>query len=65
MASKDKTIFKLEKDITAKMFAIKIGKITPKDSEIGKALNLMKSLDEPLYDTLLANYKALLEKIKQ
>jgi hypothetical protein len=62
--SKERNLIKLEKDIKTKMDLIKIGKILPKDSGIGKMINLVKTLDEPLYDKLLTEYKKILSNIK-
>lgn len=59
----EKQIIKLEKEIIAKMLAIKNKKTTPKDSGIGKLINLMKSFDEPLYDELMAKYKKTLSEL--
>lgn len=63
MAS-EKNIIKLEKDIRAKMMQIKSGKITPKDSGIGKNINLMKAIDEPLFEKLMDEYKGILSSLK-
>lgn len=60
MAS-EKNIIKLEKEIRVKMIQIKNGKITPAESGIGKFINLLKSIDEPLYDKLMAEYKTILK----
>lgn len=62
--AKEKDIIRLEKDIRAKMIGIKSGKILPKDSGIGKLINLMKSFDEPLYDKIMVEYKEILSKSK-
>jgi len=62
--SKERNLIKLEKDIKTKMDLIKIGKILPKDSGIGKMINLVKTLDEPLYDKILIEYKKVLSNIK-
>ena len=59
MAS-ERNIIKLEKEIRAKMMQIKTGKILPKDSGIGKMMNLMKSFDEPLFEKLMIEYKSVL-----
>lgn len=53
---------KLEKQIRGKFLAIKIGKETPATSGIGKLINQMKNVDEPLYLTLLEEYKSLIKK---
>ncbi len=63
MAS-EKNILKLEKDIRAKMMQIKSGKVTPKDSGIGKNINLMKAIDEPLFEKLMDEYKSILSSLK-
>ena len=61
----EKNLIKLEKDIRVKMMNIKSGKLTPAESGIGKSINLMKSFDEPLYDTLMKEYKEVLNKLKK
>ena len=63
MAS-EKDLIKLEKEIRSKMMKIKSGKILPKDSGIGKLINLMKSFDEPLYDKIMVDYKKILDFLK-
>jgi hypothetical protein len=62
MAS-EKDLKKLEKEIYSKMAKIKSGSLLPKDSGIGKMINLMKSFDEPLYDKILSDYKKVLNSI--
>lgn len=62
MAS-EKDLRKLEKEIYSKMAKIKSGSLLPKDSGIGKMINLMKSFDEPLYNKILNEYKKILESI--
>jgi hypothetical protein len=64
MAS-EKNLFKLEKEIRVKMMNIKSGKLLPKDSGIGKLINMMKSLDEPLYEKIMVEYKGILANIKK
>ncbi len=59
MAS-EKELIKLEKEIKSKMIQIKNNKITPAESGIGKLINLMKKLDEPLFDKLMSEYKIIL-----
>ena len=61
----EKNIIKLEKTIRGKMIAIKAGTLTPKESEIGKLMNLMKNFDEPLYEKLIKNYKEILLKYNE
>jgi hypothetical protein len=51
----------LEKKIKTLFIQIKSGKITPKDSGIGKWLNNMKEIDEPTYNVLLNQYKEILK----
>ena len=40
--SKERNLIKLEKDIKTKMDLIQIGKLLPKDSGIGKMINLVR-----------------------
>jgi len=63
MAS-EKDLLKLEKEIRVKMTNIKSGKILPKDSGIGRMINLMKSFDEPLYEKIMTEYKQILQNLK-
>jgi hypothetical protein len=56
----ERDLNRLEKEIYLKMRAIKNGTLLPKDSGIGKMINLMKSLDEPLYEKILTEYKNVL-----
>lgn len=63
MAS-EKEIIRLEKEIKAKMIQIKSRSITPKESGIGKLINLMKSFDEPLHDRIMIDYKLILLNLK-
>ena len=60
----ERNLIKLEKDIKTKMDLIKIGKLLPKDSGIGKMINLVKTLDEPLYDKILTDYKKVRSNLK-
>lgn len=60
----EKNILKLEKEIRVKMINIKSGKLLPKDSGIGKLINLMKGIDEVLYDSLMTEYKLVLKNLK-
>ena len=62
--SNERNLIKLERDIKTKMNLIKDGKLLPKDSGIGKMINLMKSLDEPLYDRIMIEYKNILSNLK-
>lgn len=59
----ERDIIKLEKEIYLKMRKIKSGELLPKDSGIGKMINLMKSFDEPLYDKILTEYKNILDSL--
>jgi hypothetical protein len=63
MAS-ERDLIRLEKEIRVKMMNIKSGKLLPKDSGIGKMINLMKSFDEPLYEKIMTEYKSILASIK-
>lgn len=62
--SRERNIIKLEKEILSKMQSIKSGKLLPKDSGIGKLINLMKTMDEPLYDSIMSDYKIVLKNLK-
>lgn len=59
----EKDLVKLEKEIRIKMISIRNKSITPKDSGIGKLINLMKSLDEPLHQKIMSEYKDLLKSL--
>ena len=63
MAS-EKELIKLEKEIRSKMIQIKNRKLTPVESRIGKLLNMMKPLDEPLYEKIITEYKQILQNLK-
>ena len=54
----------LEKKINSLITQIKIKKITPAESGIGKFINQMKSLDEPCYNKKLKEYTQVLNDIK-
>lgn len=60
--AKERDIIRLEKEIRNKMRSIKLGVLSPKDSGIGKMINLMKSFDEPLFDKLMIEYKNVLNE---
>lgn len=62
--SNERNLIKLEKEIRTKMMQIKSGKLLPKDSGIGKLINLMKALDEPLSLEIIEEYKGILAKLK-
>lgn len=62
--AREKDIIRLEKEIRGKFLQLKLKKVTPAESGIGKLLNLMKVFDEPLYDKMLAEYKIILKNIK-
>lgn len=61
--STEKNLIKLEKEIRVKMMNIKSGKLLPKDSGIGKLINLMKAIDKPLYDSIMEEYKKVLKNL--
>lgn len=60
----ERDLIRLEKEIYSKMKQIKSRQLLPKDSGIGKMINLMKSLDEPLYDKIMIEYKSILNSLK-
>lgn len=61
---REKDLIKLEKDIKIKINNIKLGKIKKSESGIGRSLNLMKTFDEVLYESLLSEYKKISDIIK-
>ena len=63
MAS-ERELIRLEKEIKLKMIAIEKKTLLPKDSGIGKLLNLLKAIDEPLFDKLMSDYKRILSTLK-
>ena len=60
---RESNLIRLEKEIRVKMINIKSGKLTPKDSGIGKLINMLKALDEPLYNSTMDEYKKILKNI--
>lgn len=56
----EKEIQKLEREIFIKMMSIKSGKVSPKDSGIGKLFNILKGVDEVSYEKHLSEYKEIL-----
>ncbi len=61
---REKDLIRLEARIRRLMTQIESGKVTPRDSGIAPALNMMKKLDEVLYQELLDKYKLILNKLK-
>lgn len=59
-----KKINEIERKIVAKMGAIKRKEVTPKDSGIGVLFSSLRTLDLPLYESLVSDYKKVLEGIK-
>lgn len=57
MAKNDKDIRSLETRINNAIKEISKGEKTPKETEIGKLLNLLKSMDEPSYIKLAEKYR--------
>ena len=60
----ERLLRKAEKEVLAGIMAIKSGKKTPAEANLGRILNSLKSLDEPLYDELLEKYKKAVELSK-
>ena len=54
----------LEKIIRGRMMAIKTKQTTPAASRIGYLFKVLKELDEPLHNNLLAEYKTVLQNLK-
>jgi len=52
----------LEKRIRGKFLSLKSGTSSIKDAKIGILLNPLKTLDEPLYNQLLNEYKNIIDK---
>ena len=57
----DKLIQRAEKEIRVGIKAIRDGNKTVKDAGLGKLLNALKTLDEPLYIELIELYKKALK----
>ena len=55
-------IKRIEKNIRNKMSQIDSGELTPAKSNIGKQFTKLKDLDEPLWETLIQEYKEILQK---
>ncbi len=53
----------LIKKITGGILGIKNGTKTPQ--EVGKFLNLLKGINQPMYEDLFNDYKQALEQIKK
>jgi hypothetical protein len=62
--AREKDIIRLEKEIRGKFLQLKLKKVTPAESGIGRLLNLMKAFDEPLFDELMKEYKVILANLK-
>jgi len=54
----------LEKKIRGKFIGLRNGTETPATCGIATLLNKMKGINEPFYDSLLLEYKNILENIK-
>lgn len=57
----ERLLKKAEKEIRVGIKAIRDGNKTPKESGLGKMLNALKPLDEPLYIELMDLYKKALQ----
>lgn len=57
----ERLLKKAEKEVLAGIMSIKNGTKTPAEANLGRILNSLKKLDEPLYDELMKKYKAALE----
>jgi hypothetical protein len=55
----------IEKKITVLMSQIKNGEITMSESKIGKQFTKLKTLDLPLYEKLLKDYKKIVSETKK
>jgi hypothetical protein len=63
MAS-ERDLIKLEKEIKSRMIQIKNKKITPAESGIGKLVNMLKPLDEVLFEKIMSEYKQIIQNLK-
>jgi len=57
----ERLLNRTEKEIRVGIRAIRDGNKTPKEAGLGKMLNAMKNLDEPLYEELMEMYKKALQ----
>lgn len=57
----ERNLIRLEKEIKSRMIQIKNKKITPSESGIGKLINMLKPLDEALFDKIMTEYKQILQ----
>lgn len=62
MTTNEKILREAEKKVLSGIMAIKNGKKTPAEAGVGKILNSLKSLDEPLYEELIKKYKEAIKK---
>ena len=53
----NKILIQTEKKIRKGIYLIKNKKQSPKEAKLGKLLNSLKNIDEPLYDELISLYK--------
>lgn len=60
----ERDIKRLEKEILGKMISIKNGKMTPKESNIGKLFTILKKVDEVSYEKAIGDYKKILSNLK-
>lgn len=60
----ERILRKAEKEVLAGIMAIKNGTKTPAEANLGRILNSLKNLDEPLYDELMEKYKKAVELSK-
>jgi len=57
----ERLLRRTEKEIRVGIKAISDGKKTPKEAKLGRMLNALKNLDEPLYLELIDKYKKALK----
>lgn len=55
----ERELRKLEATIRSKMEEIKKQRVSLKDSGIGASMNLLKKMDEALYEKMLPEYKKM------
>jgi hypothetical protein len=58
----ERELIKLEGTIRKKMEDFKNQRVTLKDSGLGSLMNMLKKVDEALYESIFPEYKAMVQK---
>lgn len=61
----ERELRKLEGTIRTKMDDIRSHRVTLKDSGIGGLMNMLKKVDEVVYEKILPEYKKMVEDLKR